>query len=377
MQWQLVESDEALRQLLTGKKNCEVVIIDTEFMRRDTYYPEVALVQLSFPSSGEPENSAWLIDPLKIGDTAPLVTLLQDPSVLKVLHSASEDLEVFQRWLGILPQPLFDTQKAAALLNLGFGLGYRALVQAVCSVDLPKGETRSDWLRRPLTLSQCEYAALDVTWLAHVWRELHARCIRDKKVDWVLSDGRDAARTLATDSGAFHRRIKSAWALDPRQLGALAEICRWREDTARSRNRPRGWILDDQTCLRLATESPRSMAELGSGLGVPAPVLRRHGEELLRVLARQQSVPEDELPHALPPPLNASQRQRLKTLKKRARELAGALAVEPEILVSSRDCELLLRESEGEPIEMPLHWAGWRSEAALAPLRDLLAGSSA
>jgi ribonuclease D len=373
MQWQLVESDEVLRQLLDEKQSCEVVIVDSEFMRRNTYYPEVALLQLSFLSSGEPEDFAWLIDPLKIEDTEPLATLLESPAVLKVLHSASEDLEVFQRWLGVLPQPLFDTQRAAAMLSLGYGLGYRALVQEICSIDLPKGETRSDWLRRPLSISQCEYAALDVIWLAHVWRALHSRLLSEDKFDWVLSDGRDAVRTLATDSGGLHKRIKSAWKLDQRRLAVLAAICRWREDTARGRNRPRGWILDDQTCLKMATEDPRTVAELGNGLGVPPPVLRRYGEELLRLLARQRSVPEEDLPPPLPPPLNAPQRQQLKALRKRARELAGDLAVEPEILVTSKDIELLLRESEGETIETPVHWTGWRREAALAPLRDVLA----
>jgi ribonuclease D len=172
MHWQLIESDDALQQLLAQTAACDVVMVDTEFMRRNTFYPEVALVQLCFASDnaqseepdgipdGLPDDTAWLIDPLKIQDPTPLAALFSNPAVLKVLHSASEDLEVFQRWLGVLPQPLFDTQRAAALLNVGFGMGYRALVQEICGVDLPKGETRSDWLQRPLTQSQCEYAGL-------------------------------------------------------------------------------------------------------------------------------------------------------------------------------------------------------------------------
>ena len=128
MQWKLIESSEALRLLIEQESSCDVVIVDTEFMRRNTFYPEVALVQLCFVTGDSVSDMAWLIDPLEIDNPEPLATLLTNPDVLKVLHSASEDLEVFQRWLGVLPQPLFDTQRAAALLDRGFGLGYRAKI---------------------------------------------------------------------------------------------------------------------------------------------------------------------------------------------------------------------------------------------------------
>lgn len=372
MNWQLIESDEALAQLLYAERDCRVVVVDTEFMRRNTYYPEVALVQLCFESA---PDKAWLIDPLAISDTSPLKDLLTEPSTLKVLHSASEDLEVFQRWLGVLPQPLFDTQRAAALLNLGFGLGYRALVHTICSVDLPKGETRSDWLQRPLSSAQCDYAAQDVTWLMQVWKSLHDRCDTEGKLDWVLADGRDAIAALATENGATHRRIKSAWKLGPRQLGALAAICRWREETARDRNRPRGWIIDDKACLEIATRDPNSAAELRDGIGLPAPVLRRYSDTLLELLAQQRSLPESELPVRLPAPLNASQRDAVKKLKAQVRRLAEQLAVSPEVLVSGKDYELLLREAAGEEINCPVYWSGWRAEAVLVPLRHSLAGA--
>jgi ribonuclease D len=374
MQWQLIESDEELGQLLAREAGCEVVIVDTEFMRRNTFFPDVALVQLCFVSSDSDSDMAWLVDPLQIENPRPLAELLTNTGVLKVLHSASEDLEVFQRWLGVLPQPLFDTQRAAALLDLGFGLGYRALVQLICAVDLPKGETRSDWLQRPLTESQCEYAALDVTWLLEVWRHLNSECVRHDKLDWVLADGADAIAALATGVEDTHRRIKTAWKLNPRQLGALIAISRWREKTARIKNKPRAWIIDDQVCMQLATHDPQTKAELKDELGLPAPVLRRYGEELLSLLAEQRAVPEEDLPLVLPPPLNAGQRQQIKALKGRVRELAVTLGVTPESLGSGKDYELLLREASGESIQAPVHWAGWRAGVVLDPLRKWLEG---
>ena len=258
MDWQLIESDEALQQVLARGAGSEAVIVDTEFMRRNTFYPQVALVQLCFANEEAGSATGWLIDPLAIEDPAPLIELFTDPGMVKVLHSASEDMEVFQNWLGVLPQPLFDTQRAAAMVGRGFGLGYRALVHEICDVDLPKGETRSDWLQRPLTESQCEYAALDVTWLLPVWRELHKQCEQQGKQEWVLADGHDAMGALGTAVTDYHKRIKTAWKLNPRQLGSLAAICAWREKTARSRDKPRSWIIDDKACLTLAQQDPQT-----------------------------------------------------------------------------------------------------------------------
>ncbi len=377
MQWQLIESNEALRLLLERESNCDVVIVDTEFMRRNTFYPEVALVQLCFVTGDSVSDMAWLIDPLQIENPEPLAALLTNPDVLKVLHSASEDLEVFQRWLGVLPQPLFDTQRAAALLDRGFGLGYRALVQDICDVDLPKGETRSDWLQRPLTESQCDYAGLDVTWLLLVWRELNAQCVRQEKLQWVLADGNDAVSALGTDVYKLHTRIKTAWKLNSRQLGTLMVVCRWREETARDRNKPRSWIIDDQMCLQLAVQDPRTQNALADGVGLPSPVVRRHGDELLDLLAAYRAVPEADLPLKLPSPLDAAQRDQVKKLKAEVREIAISLSVAPEVLVYSKDYELLLREAQGDVFELPVHWLGWRKEAIFVVLRQSLALASA
>lgn len=375
MDWQLIESDEALREMLAQGAGSEAVIVDTEFMRRNTFYPQVALVQLCFARQDTPDaHTAWLIDPLTIEDPGPLAALLTDPNVVKVLHSVSEDLEVFQNWLGVQPQPLFDTQRAAALVGRGFGMGYRALVDSICDVDLPKGETRSDWLQRPLTQSQCEYAALDVTWLLPVWRKLDRECEEQGKRDWVLADGRTASGNLGTAVSDYYKRIKTAWKLNARELGALCAICDWREQTARSMDKPRSWIIEDKDCLQLAQQDPRDWAELKSGVELPPPALRRYGEALLAVLDKQRAVSEVDFPLPLPGPLDARQRQQVKKLKARVRAIAEGLEAAPEVLLQSKDYELLLREVQGETVVVPAHWQGWRRDIVLDPLRQYLAG---
>lgn len=369
--WRLVTGDDALQRLLAATADCDTVMVDTEFMRRNTFFPEIALLQLCFAEDPQGEHIAWLIDPLELQDLSPLIDLFEDRRVLKVLHSASEDLEVFNHWLGVLPQPLFDTQRAAALIDHGFGVGYRTLVQSVCDVDLPKGETRSNWLQRPLTESQCEYAGLDVTWLLPVWRWLNSRCQDANKMEWVLSDGADATAALASLQGDYYRRIKSAWKLDTRQLGRLEAISRWREQTARRRNKPRSWIVDDKACLAIAQQRPQDHQALAR-LALPEPVLRRHGDEILEVLEVQDAVPEALWPARLPEPLDARGRDHLKRLKSRAKTLASALGVAPEVLLSAKDYEQLLREAEGSSFQEPIGWSGWRANAVIAPLREFL-----
>lgn len=368
MEWQLIESDAALRQVLAREQGSAVVAVDTEFMRRNTFFPQVALLQLCF------SDRAWLVDPLAIADTQPIADLMTDSRTTKVLHSASEDLEVFQCWLGVLPEPLFDTQRAAALVDRGFGMGYRALVQTICEVDLPKGETRSDWLQRPLTEAQCEYAAQDVAWLLPVWQDLYDRCVAQDKLDWVLADGADAAATLASNNGEYYKRIKTAWKLDRRQLSVLRAVCDWREATARRVDKPRSWIIDDKACLQLAQYAPTSRAELRDRVELPSSAMRRYGDELLALLESQRDIPETLLPPRLPGPLQASQRQQLKQLRECARDIASQLGVAPEVLLQSRDYEALLRESMGEQADCPRHWRGWRGEVVIEPLRRLLAG---
>ena len=368
MDWKLIESDQALVDLLESARGSDVVIVDTEFMRRNTFFPQVALVQLCF-SGGGADGTAWLIDPLCIDDPEPLARLLEDPAVTKVLHSASEDLEVFQSWLGVLPRPLFDTQKAAALAGMEFGMGYRALVLALCEEDLPKGETRSDWLQRPLTESQCHYAAQDVSWLLSVYRLLEQRLRELGRIDWVLEDGDDATRSLATATPDYYRRIKNAWKLSSRQLAVLIAVCSWREETARIKNKPRSWIIDDKACLQLALEQPLSFQQLRSEVELPPQALRRYGDSLVEIVDHQQGLGERELPPRLPPPLSAAQRKQLKALKGRAAQIAADLDVPPQILVASKDFETLMRIAGGEDAREPEYWSGWRQERVIGPLK--------
>ncbi|MEH6582887.1 MAG: ribonuclease D [Halioglobus sp.] len=369
MNWELLESDQDLEDMLKDAAGRSFVAVDTEFMRRNTFYPQAALLQLCF------DEIAWLIDPLAISDLSPLIELMEDRNIVKILHSASEDLEVFQHWLGVLPQPLFDTQRAAAMVGRGFGMGYRALVQDIEGVDLPKGETRSDWLQRPLTDSQCDYAALDVIHLLPVWKQLDAECLAQGRREWVLDDGADATNSLASAANGYHKKIKTAWKLNGRQLGLLAAVCDWRERTARKKDKPRGWIIDDKACLQLAQINPRNLSDFQGSIDLPPPAIRRYGDELLDLLARESERPDDTMPQPLGKPLEAGERNTLKQLKNTVKQIATAASMTPEILLSGKDYEMLIREARGEKIDPPVSWLGWRNTLVIEPLRLQLSGA--
>ena len=370
MRWEWVDNDNALRALLKANRDARDVAVDTEFRRRDTFFPQVALLQLCW------SDTAYLIDPLGISDVEPIRVLLRDSAVTKYLHSASEDLEVFDDWLGIKPAPLFDTQRAAGLVGLDPGLSYRALVAEFKGLEVPKDETQSDWLKRPLTEAQREYAALDVVYLLEIGRELRNRVERAGRLPWVLEDG---ARMRIGGKGPL-AKFKSAWKLDTRQRSALVSLVEWREARARERDKPRSWIANDKALFAIAQRLPDSVSALTAIDGVPEPLARRQGKRLLALVAAavDGSTVTDWSP---PKPLPRDAKAQLAQLAARRDAIAEELLLAPEVLVTNRDLESLLREAMGEAVEVPAAWSGWRAASVVNPLRQLaasvVAGSAA
>src|SRR5690554_1309094 len=235
----------------------ERVGLDTEFIRERTYWPRLALVQLAIG------NDILLIDPLEPGITDALRPLLLDPSVTKVMHSAGEDLVAFHHACGAVPAPLFDTQVAAAFTGIGGGMGYQRLVSELLGVDLPKGQTRSDWLRRPLSPAQLEYAADDVVHLAALHAELAGRLQDGERRVWFEEDC--ARLVAAADNGEErwpHPSLRASQFLDEEARVRLLRLLRWREQQARERDRPRSWILDNELATDLARKPPASQQAL-------------------------------------------------------------------------------------------------------------------
>jgi ribonuclease D len=336
--------------------------LDTEFVRERTYWPQLALVQLAIG------DHILLIDPLAPGMSEALRPLLADASVLKVMHSASEDLVALSHDCGVLPAPLFDTQIAAALCGVGGGMGYQRLVQEITGVALAKGETRSDWLRRPLSAAQLEYAADDVVHLGALYRELDARLQALGRRDWLQQD---CARLLANGAGEEgerwpHLSMRSAQFLESDAQLRLLRLLRWRDAQARQSDKPRSWILDNELAHNLARTPPADRFQLQTQLEAHPKAPRKLGDAIWQALTTPLS-DEAEAPLAR----NASNED--KNAVKRLQEAVSTRSAElglPDGLLASRRYLELLQETGAWPHAL----AGWRRhelEPVLAPLLEI------
>ncbi|KPL47514.1 ribonuclease D [Xanthomonas axonopodis] len=232
--------------------------LDTEFIRERTYWPQLALVQMAI---GE---EILLIDPLIPGMNAALKEWLTATDIVKVMHSASEDLVTFKCACGALPRPVFDTQIAAALAGVGGGMGYQKLVQEVTGTLLTKGETRSDWMRRPLSPSQLDYAADDVRYLFAIHDALSRRLAEQGRLEWLAEDADRLLATVEHDDGERwpHVSLRAAKFLEPAAQRRLLRLLRWRDLQARQSDRPRSWILDNELASQLARFPPADLEAL-------------------------------------------------------------------------------------------------------------------
>ncbi|MFT4196417.1 MAG: ribonuclease D [Pseudoxanthomonas sp.] len=332
--------------------------LDTEFIRERTYWPQLALVQIAL---GE---RVLLVDPLRPGMAEALRPLLTDPAVTKVMHSASEDLIALRCACNAVPAPLFDTQVAAALAGLGSGLGYQKLVQQITGVALAKGETRSDWLRRPLSAAQLEYAADDVLHLDALYLDLDARLQALGRRAWLDADCARAVAQAEQDAGERwpHLALRSAQFLDPPQQRVLLRLLRWREAQARASDRPRSWILDNELAVALARRPPASQDELQRWLDAQPKAPRK----LVASLWQALSTPLDD-EHDAPLAHNGeADKARLRQLQQAVAERSAALGLADGVLASRRWLEALLESGQWPPA-----LSGWRREQlepVLAPL---------
>lgn len=365
-----VDDDRSLAQYCEQWRGEAFLVLDTEFVRTDTFYPIAGLIQIN------DGTGVYLIDPLAVTDWTPFAALLTDRRVIKVLHSCCEDLEVFKHLVGAIPEPLFDTQVAAAYLNLGFSLGYSRLVQALLQIDLHKSETRSDWLQRPLSQQQIHYAAEDVLHLAAVYRCLRDR-LTEEKIAWVLEDGTEmvSQSSREVDPRETYRAVKLAWKLSSRQLAVLQALCAWREQQARLRDVPRNRILHEQTLCPLACIQPVSLSRLADIDGLHPKTLRKDGETLLELIAAAVALPEDRCPAVLPEPLPVAASVLLKKLRGVAQAEAVRLDIAPELIARKKVLEALLRSGYPRgPYQLPESLQGWRRQVLGQKLLDCLNG---
>ena len=359
-----VDSDQRLTALCAQWRQQEAIALDTEFIRSRTFFPDIGLLQVA------DQQGSYLIDPLAIDDKQALQAFLSDNNVTKVIHSCSEDLDVFRRYLSVLPTPLFDTQVAAAFAGYGASISYANLVNETQGHVIPKQETRSDWLQRPLSQSQLEYAALDVFHLLAIYQQLKASLLSKQRLSWFETDCEKIvqAKTKDDDFSEYYLRVKAAWKLNSQQLAVLQHLCEWREQEVRKLNIPRNRLVKDGCLWDMAYRLPESKKQLSRIRELHPRFIEKYSQHCLKIIqdiAEQQSM---HLP-TLPAPLNAAEVTLFKALKSLVVELAEKLSMPPELLARKKDLEFLVRSAQdGAAINLPHSLQNWRRDIIGAPL---------
>lgn len=253
-----IDTQEKLSTICQQFAQSPFLAVDSEFIRQNTYHPILALLQIC---DGQ---QVAIIDPLAVKDLAPLMALLYKEEITKVLHSARQDMEIFYDLNQSVPNSLFDTQIAAALLGYGEQISYAALVKQLLNVDLDKSQTRTDWLRRPLKKKQIEYAANDVIYLAQLYPLQKKKLLDLGRLDWLDKDFQylSSNSTYQPSLDTIWRKIKRINHLKTQKLAILKNLASYREQLAIQHNRPRRKIISDDTLLNLVANTPKNEQEL-------------------------------------------------------------------------------------------------------------------
>jgi len=290
----LITDSESLKSLCERLSRSPFVAVDTEFMRENTYWPDLCLVQI-----GDTEEAA-AVDPKAEGiDLTPLLDLLvNNEDVLKVFHAGGQDLEIIYNLTGKTPHPMFDTQVAAMALGLGEQVGYSNLVESLIGKSLDKGARFTDWGRRPLDKRQIDYAIGDVTYLATLFPKMLERLRKTGRGDWLDEEMERLGdpSNYASDPEVAWKRVRIS-SRKPDVLGRLKAIAAWREQEARGKNLPRGRIMKDETLADVASHPPADQEGLARVRGL-SPAWRNNdiGARLMAALKTSKPLEGDELP---------------------------------------------------------------------------------
>src|SRR5579871_3526492 len=367
----IVEDNAALAAFLAEFSGAPYLALDTEFLRDQTYYPKLCLIQVAAP------GIEGIIDPLAQGvDLKPFYELLKRPDIVKVLHAARQDIEIFYLQGGVLPDPLFDTQVAAMVCGFGDAASYETLARKLAHVEIDKSARFTDWSHRPLSKRQLEYALADVTHLCVIYERLSAQLKKSGRAGWVEEE-----IAALKDPKLYRLEPESAWKrLKPRTtnkkfLAMLASLAAWREREAQARDIPRGRVLKDEALTEIAAHPPENAEGLDRIRAVPKGFGNsRLGKGLMEALelGRSGTAPDGaaQPPHRRKREPSAAVIDLLKTLLRLKAEEAH---VAPRLIANAEDIEKLAAYEDDEVAA--LH--GWRAEVFGNDARALRKGDLA
>lgn len=354
----VITDNTALLEICNLAQQQSAVALDTEFMRVSTYFPKLGLIQLY---DGERVS---LIDPLAITDFSPFVALLSNSKVLKILHSCSEDLLVFLQEFDQLPHPMIDTQIMARFIGLGISAGLAKLAQQYLNVEIDKGATRTNWIKRPLSDIQLQYAAGDVWYLLPLYHILEKELA---KTPWEQAVRDDCELALSKthklqerDSEKAYLDIPNAWKLNPLELSRLRILAQWRQNVGIERDLALSYIVKSDNLWKVAKNNPRNTSEMLE-VGLTENEVRVRGKKILQLLAQARRISSNDYPKPIE---RISEDPRYKKTIRLLQEKVNSLTPEgltPEIVASKRTLEELIK------------WV-WKYDCSQGKLPELLIG---
>lgn len=367
----VVATPDQLADFLDHLRTVSRLGLDTEFVGEDSYRPDLCLVQVSTP------EGLFVVDPLSCGPLTEFWELLLDPARVVIVHAGREELRMSRHAVGAAPGNVFDIQIAAALVGLTYPIGYAGIVQELLAARAHKGETLTDWRRRPLTAAQVKYAFDDVRFLLPMWERLADRLKRLKRTSWATEEFESFTQWAISDEPAVEkwRRLKGLGALHRRELAVAREVFIWREDFAARLNRPPRVLLRDDLIIEIARRGPSRPDDVHHVRGIP----RGEGDAIRAAVTRALALPPDELPVA------AERDNDLPHVATLASLLGVVLSdfclrnkLAPNFVATSADLKALVRARQrgGRPPTDSSLASGWRAEAVRPHLEAVLDGDA-
>ncbi|MEM7209969.1 MAG: ribonuclease D [Pseudomonadota bacterium] len=365
--FKLIEREVDLVAYCERAREGEWAAIDTEFVRENTYYPILCLIQIA-TAAGE----VACIDMQAMEKPQAMIDLLLDNHVVKVLHSGSQDMEIFSQLCGETPQNVFDTQIAAPLFGHPEQMGYASLVQERLSVTLDKTQSRTDWRKRPLTQSQLNYAADDVIYLAQLYPAMRSALIQSGRLEWL----RDEFEQLC-DITNYQRAAEDMWLrirhtdrLPKTALSIVQSLACWREKTARNSNIPRNWVMKDDAIIDIARLQPKNLDDLESLRNLANGTVNKHGQTLLDIVEQARNRQPIPLPAGKRKHKPSAQQDALIDLLSVVAKLqADQHCINHAVLAPRKELEkLVLGDSNSRLLN------GWRAHFVGKALQQLLRG---
>jgi len=373
LQYQYLNQANQLVEACAQLQSASTLYINTEFHRESSYYPKLALIQILG------NEQCYLVDPLAIQDLTPLWTLIHQQHVTKVFHAARQDIECIFNHSHKIPYPIFDTQVAASLLGYGAQVGFSSLTQQLLDIGLNKEESFSDWLMRPLSQSQKDYAACDVLYLEPLYQKLMQKLEQKKRLAWLYEEQDNLYHPdhfIADNKKAF-QRVKGAQKLKGQRLAILRELALWREEEAQHANVPRRRVLSDEFLLNLSKRKQPTLDQIHSLRGISSYQLQQYGDALLEAVRKGKACPKDEWPkmgqYSVPAKGTVLRQELLATLIK-LRAYQENIAV--ELLANKKELMKLAawKRNQAQPDLPCLH--GWRKKLVGNDMLKLLQGQT-